>query len=86
MEPYKPYVDVTNAKTQKRDVIQMMQYDYKTFYQIVFNYSKESVYIGQFQLGNMTGIRIDVQKRWAETLERHLLDILTVPDTSVRDI
>ena len=81
MKPYKPYVDVTNAKTQKRDVIQMMRYDYKTLYQIVFNYSKESVYIGQFQLGNMTGIRIDVQKRWAETLERHLRDILTVPDT-----
>ena len=81
MLPYKPRVDVINAKTQKRNVIQMMRHDYNTLYQIVFNYSKESVYIGQFQLGSMTGIRTDVQKKWIETLEENLQDILTTPDT-----
>lgn len=80
MFPYKTRVDVLNAKTQKRNVIQMMRYDYKTLFQIVFNYSKESVYIGQFQLGSMTGIRSDVQKKWIETLEENLQDILTAPD------
>ena len=81
MLSYKPCVDVINAKTQKRNVIQMMRYDYKTIYQIAFNFSKECVYIGQFQLGNMTGIRTDVQKKWIDTLEENLQDILTAPDT-----
>lgn len=81
MLSYKPRVDVINAKTQKRDVIQMMRYDYKTIYQIAFNYSKECVYIGQFQLGSMTGIRTDVQKKWIDTLEENLQDILTASDT-----
>ena len=81
MLSYKPRVDVINAKTQKRNIIQMMRYDYMTLYQIAFNYSKECVYIGQFQLGSMTGIRTDVQKRWIDTLEENLQDILTAPDT-----
>lgn len=29
----------------------------------------------------MTGIRTDVQKKWIETLEENLQDILTTPDT-----
>lgn len=81
MLPYKSRVDVINAKTQKRNVIQIMQYDYRALYQIAFNYSKECVYIGQFQLGSMTGIRADVQKRWAEVLVQNLQDILTASDT-----
>ena len=81
MLPYKPRVDVINSKTQKRNLIQIMQYDYKALYQIAFNYSKECVYIGQFQLGSMTGIRADVQKRWAEVLAQNLQDILTTSHT-----
>lgn len=81
MLSYKPRVDVINAKTQKRNIIQMMRHDYKTIYQIAFNFSKECIYIGQFQLGSMTGIRTDVQKRWIDTLEENLQDILTASDT-----
>lgn len=81
MLPYKPRVDVINSKTQKRNLIQIMQYDYKALYQIAFNYSKECVYIGQFQLGSMTGIRANVQKRWAEVLAQNLQDILTTSHT-----
>ena len=81
MLSYKPRVDVINAKKQKRNVIQMMRHDYNALYQIAFNFSKECVYIGQFQLGSMTGIRTDVQKKWIDTLEENLQDILTAPDT-----
>ena len=62
MLSYKPRVDVINAKTQKRNVIQMMRHDYNALYQIAFNFSKECVYIGQFQLGSLSLIRTDVLK------------------------
>lgn len=78
--PFKSPIEATNAKTQKRDAIYMLQ-DSDIHYHVSFNYSKQCVYIGQFQLGSMDGIAIPDQQKWAETLERHLQDILTAPDT-----
>ena len=78
--PFKSPIEATNAKTQKRNVIHMLQ-DSDIHYHVSFNYSKQCVYIGQFQLGSMDGIAIPDQQKWAETLERHLQDILTAPDT-----
>ena len=80
--PFKPAVEVTNNMTNQRNVIQMMrQKESEIPYHISFNYSKQCVYIGQFQLGSMDGISTHDQQKWAETLERHLRDILTAPDT-----
>lgn len=78
--PYNPRIEVVNPKTQKRNVIQLLK-NGNIPYHISFNYSKQCVYIGQFQLGDMTGIHTDVQMRWAEVLEENLQDILTAPDT-----
>ena len=52
--PYKPLLQVVNGRTQKRNVIQMMRYDDGTRIHVSFNYSKECVYIGQFQLGSFS--------------------------------
>ncbi len=72
-------IQVIDAKTKKRNVIQMLRHN-DVSYHVSFNYAKRCVYIGQFQLGNMTGVSKNAQKRWAETLERNLPDILTASD------
>ena len=77
----KPQMRVVNGKTQKHNVIQMMHSDDSTRFHVSFNYSKKCVYIGQFQLGSMNGIKISAQKQWAEVLERNLPDILRASDT-----
>ena len=74
-------MQVVNGRTQKRNVIQMMRYDDSTLIHVSFNYSKECVYIGQFQLGSFSGINADAQQRWTDALERNLSDILTASDT-----
>lgn len=81
--PFKSPIEAINAKTQKRNIIQMLQ-NSDIHYHISFNYSKRCVYIGQFQLGDMTSIHIDAQRRWAETLEENIRDILTAPDMKAK--
>lgn len=83
--PFKHIVEVTNSKTNQRNVIQMMrQRDSEVPYHISFNYSTQCVYIGQFQFGDMTSIHEYAQKSWAETLERNFRDILTAPDMKAK--
>lgn len=79
--PYKPLLQVVNGRTQKRNVIQMMRYDDGTRIHVSFNYSKECVYIGQFQLGSFSSINTETQQRWTDALERNLSDILAASDT-----
>ena len=81
--PFKSPIEVTNAKTQKRNVMQLLQ-DNNIHYHVSFNYSKQCVYIGQFQFGDMTSIYEDAQHSWAETLEENLRDILAAPDMKAK--
>lgn len=80
IRPFKPRIEVINQKTQKRNVIQMLKQG-NIPYHISFNYSKQCIYIGQFQLGDMTGIHTDVQIKWVEVIEENLRYILAAPDT-----
>lgn len=59
----------------------MMRYDDSTRIHVSFNYSKECVYIGQFQLGSFSSINTETQQRWTDALERNLSDILAASDT-----
>lgn len=81
--PFKSPIEVTNAKTQKRNVMQLLQNN-NIHYHVSFNYSKQCVYIGQFQFGDMTSIHDDAQHSWAETLEENLRDILAAPDMKAK--